>query len=175
MAVRAEGGGRYAVDSESGNTYTVDLPAGRCSCPDHAIRGERCKHLRRVALEVTARQVPAPGQRAVDCMACGGRSFVPEDGPAVCRGCAREHGMPVRDRRTGDLLVVVEQTGARADETTVARDEGDTTVADYPTNRGYPPDDPVVYAVYPFSGDAGDDLDELKRYAFPHSRLAPAR
>jgi len=182
MAVTALDGGRYAVDSESGNRYVVDLPAGSCTCPDHTIRDRRCKHLRRVAIEITRGRVPPPGERAVACMACGERSFVPADGPAVCRDCYRERGTPLRDRRTGEFLIAVEQTGERADAVAVADDgDGDSdpetdadavTVADYPTNSGYPPDDPVVYAVYPFSGS---DPGERRRYAFPHSRLAPAR
>jgi len=172
MAVTAVGDGRYLVDSESGNRYVVDLPAGRCTCPDRTIRGQRCKHIRRVAIEITRERVPSPGRRGVVCAACDRRAFVPEDGVAVCSDCHRDRGTPVRDRRTGDLLIVVEQTADRADAVTVD-DSGDpVTVADYPTNRGYPPDDPVVYAVYPFSGRALEDRD---RYAFPHARLAPAR
>jgi hypothetical protein len=179
MAVTALGDGRYAVDSESGRSYVVDLPAATCTCPDHEIRGERCKHVRRVALEITLGRVPAPGFHGVECMACGDRAFVPEGAPAVCEDCYVHPGTTVRDRQTGDLLVAVEQTGERADEVRIERDarpgcgdEDATTVADYPNNAGYPDGDPVVYAVYPFSGDADADLADLKRYAFPHSRLA---
>jgi len=60
MAVRALPDGRYAVESEGGATYVVDLDAGRCSCPDHEIRGTRCKHMRRVAIEITEGRIPAP-------------------------------------------------------------------------------------------------------------------
>src|SRR5699024_8145745 len=79
MAVTALGDGRYAVDAESGATYRVDLSRTRCSCPDHTIRGERCKHLRRVAIEITRERVPKPGFRAADCLSCGRETFVPED------------------------------------------------------------------------------------------------
>ena len=60
MAVRPLGDGRYVVESGSGGTYVVDLEAGRCSCPDHEIRGARCKHMRRVAIEITAGRLPTP-------------------------------------------------------------------------------------------------------------------
>jgi len=60
MAVRPVGDGRYAVDSQSGATYVVDVPAGRCTCPDATIRGETCKHLRRVAIEITRGQTLPP-------------------------------------------------------------------------------------------------------------------
>ena len=52
----------YAVTTESGHTYRVDLREHDCSCPDHRIRGEQCKHLRRVAIEITARRVAPPGR-----------------------------------------------------------------------------------------------------------------
>lgn len=169
MAVTPLGSGRYAVDAASGNRYVVDLPAHTCSCPDASIRGETCKHLRRVAIEITRHEVPPPGKRAGQCAACGHDRFVPEDGPDLCDDCRFEPGDIARDRETGDRVVVVEATDAPADEWVV---EGtDTTVADYETNAGYPPDDPVVRVVYPFSGDRRRFAD-LKRYAFPHSRLA---
>lgn len=181
MAVSAREGGIYDVDSDSGNSYVVDLLEGRCSCPDHQIRGERCKHIRRVALEITVGNVPAPGRRAVTCMACGSEAFVRESDPAVCDRCRLPPGTTVRDRETGDLLVVVETTGERADEVYVpargdtldAYSEGETTVADYPNNDHYPRSDPVVRAVYPFSGDAETPFDERPQYSFPLSRLDP--
>ena len=46
------------------------------------------------------------------------------------------------DRATGDLLVVVGMTDHRADQVEVPG--RDCTVAAYPTNEGYPADDPVV-------------------------------
>lgn len=186
MAVTAVGGGIYEVESDSGNSYSIDLLDGKCSCPDHQMRGERCKHIRRVALEITGGRVPAPGRRAVDCLACGRGAFVREDDPAVCDDCRLPPGTTVRDRETDALLVVVETTGERADEVTVPRqgtlaefeDAGDgagtpaeTTVADYPNNRYYPREDPVVRAVYPFSGDPDTPFEDLRRYSFPLSRL----
>jgi hypothetical protein len=45
------------------------------------------------------------------------------------------------------------------------------TVADYPRNDHYPRSDPVVRAVYPFSGDADTSFEDLRRYSFPRSRL----
>ena len=109
MAVRPLGGGRYAVDSASGATYVVDLPARTCTCPDHEIRAERCKHLRRVALEVTLGRVPSPGQRRVTCEACGRETFVSVDAaePHLCPHCRFEPGDRVVDRETGDWLHVV--------------------------------------------------------------------
>jgi len=167
MAITPRGDGRYAVDSESGATYVVDLPAGDCNCLDHRIRDERCKHLRRVALEVNARRVPPPGKRRDDCAACGHEAFVPEDGPPLCASCALDRGDVVRDRETGDLMVVADVTDRRADEVTI---EDGTTVADYGTNEDYPDDDLVVAVVYPFSSP-GADLADLQRYSFPYSRL----
>jgi hypothetical protein len=60
MAVRPLPDGRYAVDSGGAATYVVDLEAPRCSCPDHEIRGVRCKHMRRVAIEITRDRLPSP-------------------------------------------------------------------------------------------------------------------
>ncbi|HET7325437.1 MAG TPA: SWIM zinc finger family protein, partial [Halococcus sp.] len=117
MAVTALGEGRYGVESQSGATYTVDLSRGRCSCPDHEIRGERCKHLRRVAIEITEKRVPPPGFRAADCLDCGRETFVSEDiRLPLCEYCGFDSGERVRDRETGDLLTVVRTTDRRADE-----------------------------------------------------------
>jgi hypothetical protein len=163
MAVRPLSGSRYAVDSESGATYVVDAAAGTCTCPDHQIRGQRCKHVRRVAIEITARRVPPPGQVWAACDACGAETFVPEHAPTphLCGACAIEPGEVVVDRETGDRLVVARVTDRRADETLVTA--ADCTVADYPTNDGYPPEDLVVEATYLGDGD--------RRYSFPRSRL----
>ena len=173
MAVRPLGGGRYAVDSQSGATYVVSLPRSDCTCPDHEIRGERCKHLRRVAIEVTERRVPPPGERRADCRGCRREAFVPEAGPPVCRACWIERGDLATDRETGDTVAVYRLTDERADERYI--DAADSTVADYPRNEGYPRDDPVVEVVYPFGGDADGsvDLHGRTRYAFPFSRLDP--
>ena len=168
MAVAPLGDGRYAVESQSGNTYVVDLPAGECTCPDHTIRGERCKHLRRVAIEVNRGRIAPPGRRRGTCEACGRGAFLPEAGPPLCDACRLEPGDLATDRETGDTVLVARVTDARADEVAVG-DGG--TVADYPTNEGYPADDLVVEAVYPFSRPE-IDLADLPRYSFPLSRLA---
>ena len=99
MAVRPAGDGSYAVDSESGATYVVDALAGTCTCPDATIRGETCKHRRRVAIEITTRRVPPPGHRRASCPACGIETFVPGDSdpPALCGTCHVE---------TGDVVLV---------------------------------------------------------------------
>jgi hypothetical protein len=166
MAVRPLGE-RYAVDSESGATYVVDPVAGTCTCPDQQLRGETCKHLRRVAIEITARRVPPPSERRADCGACGIETFVPSDAeaPPLCSGCALNPGEVVLDRETADRLVVVRVTPDRADEVTIA--ETGATVATHPTNDGYPSDDTVIEAVYV------TDLhrEGPRRYSFPRSRL----
>lgn len=163
-------GDQYLVETESGGRYVVDLGAGTCSCPDHRIRGETCKHLRRVAIEITARRVPPPDRREADCVACGTETFVPvtAESPPLCSTCGVESGDVVRDRETGDRLVVVDVTNRRADA--VAIDRAETTVADYPTNDGYPDDDIVVKVVYVADVTAHDDPT---RYSFPLSRLEP--
>lgn len=169
MAVTALGEGRYEVENRAGRTYVVDLPEGDCTCPDHRIRGESCKHLRRVAIEVTRGQVPAPGKVQGACRGCGREAFVPEDGLSFCRGCRLEPGDLATDRETGDAVLVVRVTDEPADAVEV--DGTGRSVADYETNEGYPRDDPVVEVVYPFGG--GKTLEERRRYSFPHSRLLP--
>ena len=166
MAVRPLRDGRYAVETEGG-TYVVDLDANTCTCPDHQLRGARCKHRRRVALEVTAELVPPPGKRTAVCAVCGGRTFVPTafDGPALCRRHDHRPGTLVRDRETGDRLIVVAATGERADRVETATGR---LVADYPTNADYGAHEPVFRAVYLDS--LGRDGD-VNRYAFPASRL----
>lgn len=170
MAVRPIGRGRYAVESQSGETYLVDLPRSSCTCPDHEFRDERCKHLRRVAIEVTERRVPPPGAIEGECRICERETYVSESELPVCGDCWLERGDVAVDRETGDTVVVYRLTDDRADERLV--DGSETTVADYPRNDGYPSDDPVVEVVYPFSGDPGTDLEDLRRYAFPYSRLS---
>jgi len=172
MAVRPLTGGEYRVDSASGATYVVDLRDGGCTCPDHRMRRERCKHLRRVALEVTAGRVPPPGKRRGSCAACGLERFVPEhETPALCPDCHLERGDVATDRESGDPVVVARVREECADQVAIERDGEATTVADYPTNDGYPDDDLVVDVVYPFT-DPERDFEERPRYAFPHSRLA---
>lgn len=171
MAVRPlRGTPAYVVESESDRTYVVDPLAGTCTCPDHEIRGETCKHLRRVAIEITARRVPPPGKRWADCVVCGARTTAPDDSqPPLCPACRLVPGDVVLDRETDDRLVVVNVTTDRADEVEIASME--TTLAEYPTNEGYPSDDLVVEVVY-----VSEILrrDDPTRYSFPHSRLEPA-
>ena len=161
-------GDTYAVDSESGARYVVDPVDGSCSCPDARLRNETCKHLRRVALEITQGRVPPPGDAPV-CRSCGGDPIPGGDPPVLCEGCTLAAGDVVLDRETGDRLVVVRVSARRADETEIAATN--TTVATHPSNEGYPGDDPVVEAVY-----AADIArrDDPRRYAFPLARLEPA-
>jgi hypothetical protein len=172
MTVRSLRDGRYVVETEGG-TYVVDPDARDCTCPDHAIRGARCKHLRRVAIEVTGGRTPAPDRRASACAVCGERLFAPrhDPGPHLCARHALAPGDLVRDRERGGLLVVVEATGERADE---HRTEEGRPVADYATNVDYGAHEPVVRAVYldGLRPDAG--VARARRYAFPASRLVPA-
>ncbi|XVH32916.1 SWIM zinc finger family protein [Haloferacaceae archaeon DSL9] len=172
MVVRPLRDDRYVVETDHG-TYVVDLDARSCTCPDHAIRGARCKHLRRVAIEVTAGRVPPPGMRTGVCAVCGRSTFVPrfEAGPHLCADHEPEPGELVRDRETGQLLVVIENTGERADERLTA--EG-IYIARYPTNDAYGDHEPVIEAVYVGSirsREGAVDLDALRRYGFPASRL----
>ncbi|QLD89600.1 hypothetical protein HWV07_11385 [Natronomonas salina] len=52
------------MHSESGNTYRVDVALGECTCPDQQRAStERCKHIRRVELEIQQRTVPTPDGR----------------------------------------------------------------------------------------------------------------
>jgi ribosomal protein L37AE/L43A len=168
MSVRQLADGRYAVDSQSGATYVVDYPESWCSCPDHQIRGVRCKHVRRVGVEIATERLPAPDQRSVQCAVCGTEIFVSRDaaGPFQCADCALSRGETVLDRETGQLLVVTDSLDRRADEVEVAG--GDWTVATYPTNWWYTGDQPVVAAI--FAGDAAR-TDDPRRYLFPRSRL----
>jgi hypothetical protein len=160
--------GTYAVRTESGHTYRVDLHAHTCSCPDHRMRGEQCKHLRRVAIEITARRLAPPGKRRATCDACGRVTFVgPEaDPPHRCRQCRLVAGDVVLDRETGKRLVVARVTDDRADERVIEA-TGDT-VAAYEQNDGYPADDPVVEATYLTEAVR---QESPRRYAFPRSRL----
>jgi len=56
----------------------------------------------------------------------------------------------------------------------VAVDNSVHTVAEYPSNRDYGSDDPVVGVVYPQSLEIGEDgptPEALRVYSFPRSRL----
>ncbi|MFD1586711.1 SWIM zinc finger family protein [Halorientalis brevis] len=188
MAVVPLGGGVYRVETHEDHSYSVDLPGQRCTCPDHQYRGVQCKHLRRVAIEVTQELVPPPGKEVADCAVCATESFVPElSDPPLCDDCRLEPGDIVRDRETGeadlgeasenasgersepragDRLVVTRVTPERADEYVV--EAVGQTIADFATNEGYPAEDLVVEVVY--LGDAAR-RDDPRTYAFPYSRL----
>lgn len=169
MTVRPLRDGRYVVETDGG-TYVVDIEDASCTCPDHAIRGEHCKHLRRVAFEIAAESVPAPDERDGACAVCGRNLFVPRRGSGayLCDEHRPEVGEVVRDRETGSLLVVVALTTDRADATTT--DEG-RIVADYPTNSHYGGHEPVVRAVYAAGLAPDRDVEDLKTYDFPASRV----
>lgn len=173
MSVLPLGEGLYEVSSESDHTYLVDIEAGRCTCPDHVFRDARCKHVRRVAIEITEGRTPPPGERAVPCGDCGQPVFVPEDAPepVYCEDHTLEPGDTVEDRETGDRLTVVGASELRADSVEIP--EADCTVAEYGTNEGYEPDVPVVGAVYPHARIArnGPIPPELRVYTFPRTRL----
>lgn len=169
MTVRPLRDGRYVVETDGG-TYVVDLDAGSCGCPDHAIRGARCKHVRRVAMDVTNGSVPAPSQRTGVCAVCGAETFVPRfsDGPHLCRDHEPERGEMVRDRETDSLLVVTDVVRRSVDEYTT--EEG-FTLDEYETNTHYGRHEPVVEAVYVGSISPNRDPATVKRYGFPASRL----
>jgi hypothetical protein len=172
MAVRAVGDGVYDVVTADESVYTVDLSVGECTCPDYRYRGARCKHLRRVAIEVTAGRVPAPGQREASCADCGERFFAPETAtdPVYCRACALSSGDLAVDRENGDLVVVAAVLNGRADEVSA----GDGSVADYPGNEAYATADRVVEIVYPLpAGLSPEEIEDRKvrRYRFPRGRL----
>ena len=171
MTVRPLRDGRYVVETEGG-TYVVDLDARECTCPDHAIRGATCKHLRRVAIDVTEGRVPAPDRRVSACAVCGRRLFVPfhDPGPNLCDRHRLRLGDLVRDRERGGTLVVVVGPGERADEHRTA--EG-RLVSDYATNARYGGHEPVVSAVYLSSLRPERGVATARRYEFPVSRLVP--
>jgi len=158
----------YAVTTESGHTYRVDLAEQTCSCPDHRIRGERCKHRRRVAIEITARRVAPPGKERARCDACGTVTFIDGDAdpPHRCRDCRLVTRDVVLDRETGKRLVVARVTDQRADERVV--EAAGETVAEYERNDGYPADDRVVEATYLTDAVRSESP---RCYAFPRSRL----
>ena len=173
MTVRPLRDRRYVVETDGG-TYVVALDAGTCTCPDHAIRGFRCKHLRRVAMEVTAGSIPAPDERVGVCAVCGAETFVPidADGSHLCARHSFEPGDVVRDRETDERVVVVSVTTERADA--YRTDEG-RLVDEYATNAAYGAHEPVVEAVYADAIRPGRGVADCERYAFPASRLVRPR
>ena len=54
--------GLYHVYSEVGTEYTIGpgLRFGACDCPDSVHRNVKCKHIRRVEMEIGVRPIP-PG------------------------------------------------------------------------------------------------------------------
>lgn len=173
MRIRALRGERYVVETDGG-TYVVDPKDSQCTCLDHAIRGKRCKHLRRVSAELLEGCVDSMGGGV--CAACGVQVFrAVKRELTLCRECLLESGDLVFDRETGRTLVVVAVTDDRADEVTI--DAASCTVANYPTNEMYGAQEPVVEAIYladARSGDIrgrGEGDDRPRRYAFPITRL----
>lgn len=174
MTVTALGDAIYEVETDHETTYLVDLDTRRCSCPDHSFRSVRCKHLRRVAIEITEGRLAPPGFLPAACAVCGEELFAPEDepGPHYCTVHTLEPGTFVRDRETGDRLLVLTVSDRRADRVRVG--ESAYSVATYPNNREYDPADPVVGAVYSQSvamTDSGPEPDTVRVYSFPRSRL----
>jgi hypothetical protein len=178
MAVVPVGDDRYDVVTAEDRVYTVDLPAGTCTCPDSRIRGARCKHVRRVAADVAADRVPAPGEREATCADCG-RGFFVDEGepdPVYCSSCTLQPGETVVDRERGDLVVVVRSTDRRAEAVPVPA--AGESVADYRGNEAYARTEPVVEVLYPIPAYLEPDEIEarhLKRYAFPRGRLERRR
>lgn len=169
MTIRPTRDRRYIVETDGG-TYVVSLDAGSCTCPDAAIRGARCKHRRRVAMEVTNGTVPAPDERISVCAVCGRETFVSTaaTGSYLCETHQFEPGETVRDRETGNRLVVTAVTSDRAD--VVETDEG-RRVSEYATNADYGSHEPVIEAEYVDSARESGETAERKRYRFPASRL----
>jgi hypothetical protein len=65
----ADAPGMYHVTTASGESYVVDARLGACECPDAQFRDPEggCQHVRRVAFEIGAREIPAGIDRdAVD-------------------------------------------------------------------------------------------------------------
>ncbi|PCR92254.1 SWIM zinc finger family protein [Natrinema ejinorense] len=176
MSVLPLGDGLYEVESASDHTYLVDLEAGRCTCPDYVFREVRCKHVRRVAIEITEGHTPPPGRVAVSCHDCDETIFVDEDAtePLYCDEHTIRPGDTVVNRETGDRLTVVDVSTLRADAVEIGA--ADCTVAEYATNEGYDPEVPVVGAVYPHATVARNGVvpSSLRIYVFPRTRLEAA-
>ena len=168
MTVRRLPDRRYVVDTDGG-TYVVDLAAESCTCPDHAIRGARCKHRRRVELSVTAGVVPAPDERVGACAVCGAETFVPaaDAGSHLCGRHAFDPGTVVGDRETGKRLVVTVVTTDRAD---AYRTDAGRSLDGYESNANYGAHEPAVEAVSVESLRPETSLTDLKPCALPASR-----
>ena len=163
MTLRSLGDGRTIVETDGG-TYVVDSAHEQCTCPDHAIRRARCKHLRRVGLEAAAGRLPPAGMRRGVCAVCGTEIYVDVDhATALCATDTFEPGELVVDRETGSVLIVIEQTTDRADS---RRTEDGRLIAEVETNHNYGDHEPVIEAVYATSVER-----PAKRYGFPASRL----
>jgi hypothetical protein len=80
----ADAPGLFHVTAESGRSYVVDAREESCTCADHRYRETRCKHLRRVAFETGARDLPAWVDR--DRLDRGFRQFVTPSSDDVDRG-----------------------------------------------------------------------------------------
>jgi hypothetical protein len=65
MDILFVGLGRYVVHSKSGNRYEIDTFEDSCTCPDwqDSATPGRCKHIRRVDMEIRAGTVPRPDGR----------------------------------------------------------------------------------------------------------------
>ena len=168
MAVKPFGGG-YLVDCESEPTRFVRLGDSNCSCGRND-GDDRCKHVRRVAIEINLGRVPPPSDGSIPCQGCGTHVdvSVADDPPHLCRDCHLRPGDVVIDREGDENtpLLVVSRPGLPADEVTIP--EMDSTVASYPGNGDYRPGAPVVEAVFPRSVSTDR---RPKRYLFPVPRL----
>lgn len=84
MDILFVGIGRYVVHSESGNRYEIDTFENSCTCPDwqKPSTPSRCKHIRRVELEIDAGTVPRPDGRLAESQVVSthARSTVPPKG-----------------------------------------------------------------------------------------------
>lgn len=162
-------GGAYLVDCDDEPTRFVRLGDSNCSCGG-TDGDDRCKHVRRVAIEINIGRVPPPSGRSIPCQGCGTAVdvSVADDLPHLCPECNVEPGDLVVDRE-GDAntpLLVVSGPGLPADEVTVP--EADVSVAEYSGNDDYRSSAPVVEAVFPQS--VSTDRPP-RRYLFPVPRL----
>lgn len=132
--------------------------------------GDRCVHVRRVAIEINLGRVPPPSEHTVECGGCDRAVAVSaaDAPPYLCPECRLEPGDVVVDT-DGDAetpLLVVSEPGRPADLVTVPDEE--RTVAEYPGNDRHATDAPVVEAVY---AHAVSTDRQPRRYLFPLTRL----